>query len=307
MPRAGGILMTRFSANVLLLVTGALWGGGFVAQSKGMASIGPLSFIGLRFAIAALAVLPFALWESRRAPEPLERRNWSPFVWIGLAMFAGSVAQQIGLTATSVSNSGFLTSLYVIMVPLLGIAFFRSPPHWVVWPAATAALTGVYLLSGGATGALNAGDLDTILCAGFWAIQIVLVGKYASRTGRPLTLAFTQFAVTGALGLAAGLCTERIDQAAIWAAAPSILYAGLIAGALAFTLQMVAQRATTSSNAAIMLASEAPFAALFGALFLGERLSPVALCGGALIVAAMVAVELVPQWNGRKLAPVAER
>ncbi len=299
--------MSRLWANVLLLLTGALWGSGFVAQSMAMASIGPLLFVGLRFCAAALALLPLAIWEARTAKRPLQRRHWMPFIWIGVALFAGSVAQQVGLVVTSVSNSGFLTSLYIIMVPLLSVLVFRQIPHWIVWPAATAALCGVYLLSGGWAGSLNSGDWFTVLSAVFWAIQIVLIAKYAAESERPLAMAFTQFAVTGLFGLAAALFAEKIDVTAIPAAFPQILYAGIAEGAVAFTLQIVAQRYTTSSNAAIILASEAPFAALFGALILGERLSPIALGGGALIVAAMLAVELVPQLGRRTLAAATQR
>jgi drug/metabolite transporter (DMT)-like permease len=230
-----------------------------------------------------------------------------PFIWIGVTLFAGSAAQQIGLVVTSVSNSGFLTSLYIIMVPLLSVLVFRQFPHWIVWPAAMAALGGVYLLSGGWAGSLNAGDWFTVLSAVFWAIQIVLIAKYAVESERPLAMAFIQFALTGFLGIVTALFAEKIDVAGIPAAVPLILYAGLLEGALAFTLQIVAQRYTTSSNAAIMLASEAPFAALFGALILGERLSPIALGGGALIVAAMLAVEIVPQLGRRTLAPAAQQ
>jgi drug/metabolite transporter (DMT)-like permease len=299
--------MSRLWANVLLLLTGALWGSGFVAQSMAMASIGPLLFVGLRFVAAALALLPLAMWEARNAKRPLHRRNWMPFIWIGVTLFAGSAAQQIGLVVTSVSNSGFLTSLYIIMVPLLSVLVFRQFPHWIVWPAAMAALGGVYLLSGGWAGSLNAGDWFTVLSAVFWAIQIVLIAKYAVESERPLAMAFIQFALTGFLGIVTALFAEKIDVAGIPAAVPLILYAGLLEGALAFTLQIVAQRYTTSSNAAIMLASEAPFAALFGALILGERLSPIALGGGALIVAAMLAVEIVPQLGRRTLAPAAQQ
>lgn len=127
--------MTRFQANLLLLIAGAMWGMGFVAQSTAMSAIGPLLFIGLRFAIACVSMLPFAIWEARRSPTILTRRDWRNFVAIGLLLFAGMTAQQVGLLTTTVTNSGFLTGLYVVMVPFLAVILFRQWPHGVVWPA----------------------------------------------------------------------------------------------------------------------------------------------------------------------------
>lgn len=286
--------MTRLHANALLLLTGAIWGMGFVAQSTAMAAIGPFLFIALRFSVATIAILPFALREARIAGRPLSRRDWRVFAGIGAILFGGMAAQQAGLMTTSVTNSGFLTGLYLIFVPFLGVALFRDWPHWVVWPSAFAALAGVFLLSGGRLGGLKTGDWLTILCALFWALQILFINRYANETGRPVTLAVTQFAVTALLGLAVALPFEQIDWSAIRLAAPEILFAGVFAGGVAFTLQSVGQRHTTAANAAIILSSEALFAALFGALLLGERLNALAAVGCALIFAAMLAVELVP-------------
>lgn len=286
--------MTRLQANMLLLLTGAIWGMGFVAQSTAMAAIGPFLFIGLRFGVATVAILPLALREARVSGRALSPRDWRVFAGIGAILFGGMAAQQAGLMTTSVTNSGFLTGLYLIFVPFLGVALFRDFPHWVVWPSAFAALGGVFLLSGGRLDGLKTGDWLTILCAGFWALQILFINRYANHTGRPVTLAVTQFAVTALLALAIALPVERIDFTAIRLAAPEILFAGVFAGGIAFTMQTVGQRHTTAANAAIILSSEALFAALFGALMLGDRLNGMAALGCALIFAAMLAVELIP-------------
>lgn len=121
--------MTRVQANMLLLLAGVIWGMGFVAQSTAMASIGPFLFIGIRSAIAALTVLPWAVAEGRRAKTSLSRSNYLFFMFIGLSLFTGLVLQQIGLITTSVTNAGFLTGLYVVMVPVLGVVLFRTWPH----------------------------------------------------------------------------------------------------------------------------------------------------------------------------------
>jgi drug/metabolite transporter (DMT)-like permease len=292
--------MSHARANMLLLFAGAIWGMGFVAQSSAMDNIGPWFFIGLRFALATLTMLPLALRENMRAGALPRRQDLLKFAMIGLTLFLGMAAQQNGLMTTSVTNSGFLTALYLIFVPLLGIVLFRQMPHFVIWPAAMCALLGIFLLSGGKLDALQRGDWLTILCAFFWALQILLINRYANASGLPVTLAVTQFAVTAVLGFAAAFSFERIDWTAAILAAPEILFAGVFAGGLAFTFQAIGQRHTTASQAAIILSSEAIFAAFFGALILEERLRPLAWLGCALIFASILAAELVPSWMAKR-------
>lgn len=286
--------MPRTQANLLLLTAGAMWGMGFVAQSTAMDAIGPLLFIGLRFAIAGLSMLPFALRESRRASEPLAGHQWRAFLLIGVLLFGGMTAQQVGLLTTTVTNSGFLTGLYVVMVPFFGVILFRQWPHRIVWPAALCALLGIWLLSGGGAVALHVGDWLTILCAALWALQVIFIQRSAAGTGRPVTLAVTQFAVTAVIALALAFVFEPVDIAAIRSAAPEIVYAGIFSGGIAFTLQVIGQRYTTASQAAIFLSTEAVFAALFAAIFLSERLPAAGLIGCVLIFSAILLVEIVP-------------
>jgi drug/metabolite transporter (DMT)-like permease len=286
--------MSRSLANLVLLLAGALWGMGFVAQSTAMDALGPFLFVGLRFLVATLAMLPFALRERATAETALAPADWRAFGLIGILLFGGMASQQAGLLTTTVTNSGFLTGLYVVMVPFLAVIIYRQWPHPVVWPAAFVALAGIWLLSGGALAGLTVGDWLTILCALFWALQMIFIARHAAGSGRPITLAVTQFAVCGGLGLATALALEPIRLAGIIAAAPEILYAGVFSGGIAFTLQAVGQRYTTASQAAIFLSSESVFAALFGAIFLGERLPAAGLVGCALIFFAILAVEILP-------------
>jgi drug/metabolite transporter (DMT)-like permease len=297
--------VSRANANLILLLAGAMWGMGFVAQSTAMEAIGPLFFVGLRFAVATIVMLPFALREHRRAPTPLTAGEWRAFAAIGVLLFGGMVSQQIGLLTTSVTNSGFLTGTYVVMVPFLAVAIYRQWPHPAVWPGVLLTLAGIWLLSGGDLTALTVGDGLTLLCAAFWALQVLFIGRFAAGTGRPVTLAVAQFAVCGGLALACALALEPIDGAAIRAALPEILYAGIFSGGIAFTLQVIGQRYTTAPQAAIFLSTEAVFAALFGALILGDRLPPAGLVGCALIFAAILVVELVPQFLRRAGQPSA--
>ncbi|PYE86522.1 DMT family transporter [Phyllobacterium leguminum] len=296
--------MSPARANLLLLIAGAIWGFGFVAQSTAMASIAPLVFLGLRFLLATLLMLPLALRETRQAQKPLTSSDRFFFLLIGLFLFGGITAQLFGIMATSVTNAGFLTGLYVLFVPFADVILFRNWPHPVVWPSSLAALIGIWLLSGARFDSFLApGDWMVILGATFWALQVLFISRYASRTGRPFTLSLVQFAVCAVLGLSWGVALEGIDWPAIMAAAPQILYTGIFASCVAITLQTVGLRYTAAPQAAIFLSSETLFAALFGAILLGDRLPLIGMAGCALIFAAMLAVELVPMMGKRKITP----
>lgn len=295
-----GAIMSRMQANLVLLLAAAIWGAGFVAQSTAMDSLGPFWFIGMRFAIATLCVLPFALRESRTATRPLERRHVVQFLLIGLALFLGAATQQVGLQFTTVTNSSFLTGLYVVFVPAIAVIFLRKPPHWIIWPAAVVSLTGIYLLSGGALDQLTVGDGLTILCALFWAVQLTLVGLFVGESGRPLTLSTIQFAVCAAGGITVGLFTETLTVEAIRGATTELLFTGILSSGFAFVLQVIGQRYTTASQAAIMLSAEALFGGLFGALLLNEMLTTAGYVGCGMIFVAMIMVEIIPEIMRRK-------
>ena len=294
--------MTRLQANLLLLLAGAFWGMGFVAQSTAMESAGPFLFIGLRFVVATLVMLPFAWFETRRTHRhtaaPLQRADLLRFGIVGLAMFSGMAAQQVGLNHTSVTHSGFITGLYVVFTPIIMVLFLRRWPHPAVWPAVTLSFLGIALLAGGRLESVTLGDLLTLLSAVCWAVQIVLIAQFVQGRGYPVMLATTQFAVVAVLGMVAGFLFDDVTWAAATGAGTEILYTGIFAGALAFTLQVVGQRYTTAPQAVIFLSSEAPFAAAFGALFLDERIGRMGLLGCVFILVAMLMVELLPlRWR----------
>ena len=299
--------MTRVQANMLLLLAGIIWGMGFVAQSTAMTSIGPFLFIAIRSAVASLTVLPWAIIEGRRAEVRLQRSSYFYFMLVGSMLFTGLALQQIGLITTSVTNAGFLTGLYVVLVPVLGVLVFRNWPHPIVWPGAAACLAGIFLLSGGELDALKQGDWLVIFGAVFWAMQVILITR-ANRAGRPVTLSCIQFATCDAAGFAIASAVEDFNWTAIALTWKEILFTGVFSSGIAFTLQAIGQRYTTAAQAAIFLSSEALFAAFFAAIFLGDRLTFIGFIGCGLIFAAMLAVELVPMfWNGRNTpAPAAE-
>jgi len=293
--------MTRIQANLILLLTAAIWGAAFVSQNLAMQSIGPYWFVGLRFLIGFVVVLPFAVRENGRATATLTKRDLIAFCVIGLALLGGAVTQQIGMLTTTVTNASFLTGLYVIIVPMLSVLFLRRIPHWIIWPAALMALAGIYYLSGGQLSSLKAGDFWVIACAVFFGTQVLLVGVFVSDSARPLTLSAVQFLVCGLGALVIAAALEPVSWSGIMAAAPEILYAGVISSGVAYTLQVVGQRWTTAPQAAIFLASESLFGALFGALLLGERITLVGYIGCALIFVSMILVEIVPELTKTRL------
>lgn len=295
--------MSRTTANLLLLLAGAIWGMGFVAQQTAMDDIGPMLFIAMRFLLAGVAVLPFAIAELRKSDGPgyfqAVSEHRTGFLMVGTAFFLGMTFQQVGLIGTSVTNAGFLTALYVILVPIIMATVLRVKQPVMIWPASILALIGIYMLSGGDLSSLNSGDLLIIICALFWAVHVILTGRVGQQTKLPVTMATTQFFITSLFGFLSYTVFVPLEfgeiiptSTQLLGALPEILYAGTIAGGLGFTLQAVGQRYTSESAAALLISTESLFAALFGAMFLAERLELIGYLGCGLIFAAILLVEL---------------
>ena len=289
--------MSRISANLLLILVALIWGSAFVPQIQGMAHVGPMTFTGVRFLIGALVVAPLMGLEWRRlqrAGTALRLRDGLKIAGLGSLLLLGAALQQIGLMSTSATNAGFLTALYVPLVPVFGWLLLRQLPHWSVWLGALASLAGAYLLSGAATQSVSVGDLWVITSAIPWAVHVLLVGRVAHRMGAPFLVAGGQFLVCAALSLAWSAGYEHPAWAGLQAAAWPLLYVGVFSVGVAFTAQVVAQRYAHAADAAILLSSETLFSALFGYLLMGDRLDAAGLAGCALIFASMIAVQLLP-------------
>jgi len=296
--------MSRLQANLLLALAAVIWGSSFVVQQIGTGNLGTISFTGARFLVGALIVFPFALRQFRRVER--EERKFQPKDWLlliitGTVLFTAAVLQQHGILRTSVTNSGFLTALYVPMVPLLGFLFLRRKVHFVVWPASICCFIGTYVMSGAHSVDLAEGDLWVISSTIFWAVHVMLVGILASRTRAPLVVAAVQFAVCGGIGLILGYFIENPVAVDYFSAMFGICYVGVFSVGMAFTLQVIGQRYTPAADAAIILSSETVFAALGGMLFLSERLTIMQFLGGALIFSSIIAVELIPHSRIGKL------
>jgi len=295
--------MTRIQANLLLLLTAFLWGSTFVVQQVATGGLGAIMFTSARFFMGGLVILPIAYIQYKRIQRGqnlITRKHWSGMVVTGLALFCAAVLQQVGIFYTSVANAGFLTALYVPMVPIFAFFVLKSKIHWSTWPASIGCLVGTYIMSGAQSINLSAGDMWVIASAFFWAVHVLMVGSMATRTQAPLVVAAVQFMVCAAAGLVVGIIVEHPSPADFSDAYFGIFYAGILSVGTAFTLQVVAQRFSPAPDAAIILSAETVFAALSGFLFLGQGLSNDQLTGASLILAGILMVQLLPLYNGYK-------
>lgn len=297
-----------YRADVLMVITAMIWGSTFVAQSMGMEHIGPFLYTGLRFLLGCLVVLPLVLLARPQANAEGRRFSKSMLtgsILLGLVLTLGINLQQIGLMFTTVTNSGFITGLYVILVPIFGL-FIGMRSGIGTWGGATIALIGMLLLSVNEEYRVASGDWLQLLGAACWAVHVLLVGALASRFD-PIRVAFMQFLVCALISLVLAVALEEIVWESILLAGPAILYGGLLAVGIGFTLQVVAQKDAITSHAAIILSLEAVFAALAAWLILGETLTPRGFLGCALMLTGMLVAQLLPLYSGRRRrAPVQE-
>jgi len=283
-------------ADLLMLLTAMIWGSSFVAQRLGMDAIGPYLYSGLRFCLAVVVLLPILFLLRRRSkqpPSPMSRPLLLGGCLMGAVLALGINLQQVGLLFTSVTNSGFITGLYVIVVPLLGLALGHKTGLGI-WLGASLAVLGMFLLSVGEGFQVASGDWLQLAGAFVWGVHVLLVGVFAARHDA-LLLALVQFVTCAIISLALALIFEHLPSADIVQALPAILYGGIFGVAIGFTLQVVAQKHAIASHAAIILSLEAVFAAIAGAILLGESLSARGYFGCALMFAGMLLAQLWPK------------
>lgn len=292
--------MSRPAAVFLLILCTMLWGFAFIAQKSAMAAMGPLTFSAVRYLLGAILVAPLAFLEYRRRNSVLiTQSQWFGILVLILAFFFGNWLQQAALQTASVTNGGFLTSLYVIFTPVVVYMTARIHPHPIVYPGAMLALVGIYLLTGAELHLFTIGDRLLVACAVCWAVQVAMLGSLVKETGMPIaisTMAFFAVAVLSALG---AFLFESPNLSAINAGWVELAYTGILSTAVAFTLQAIGQQYVPPANAAIILSTEALFAAFGGALLLHERLPPISYIGAAFIFMAVIVVELVPNLKKR--------
>lgn len=288
------IFMTRTKANLLLVFAAFIWGTTFVAQQKSLAEMGPLAFTGIRFILGTLIVLPLALREIKQSSTAFGTVHWWGCVGLGVLLFLGANSQQIGLKTTTVTNAAFITALYVPAVPLLGWLLLKHPSHWMVIPASLGCVLGTIFLSGDSINEWHTGDtwvLAGVLC---WSAHVVYLGLIVNITHRPFTMAMVQFLTCGLISLGFSAFYEGAVLSGLSNVWFEIFYSGVLSVGFGYTLQLIAQRYTHSSDAAIILSSEALFATLAGMVFLQERLTLIQLTGCLIILICVIWVQLLP-------------
>jgi len=289
-------MSNKLRSDLLLLLAAAIWGFAFVAQRLGMEHLGPLTFNAVRFAMGALVLVPVVRWRARKTPAAPWRTDLRRGLVLGLVLFCGATLQQWGVVYTTAGKAGFITGLYVVLVPFLGL-FVGQHTNRRTWTGAVIAVVGLYLLT--ITGRLSMGLGDTLVLCGafFWSTHVILIGRWAPHT-EPVRLAALQFAVCAVVSGVIGLPLEQPALGDITAAVGPLLYAGLMSTGVAYTLQVVAQRQAPPAHAAIILSLEAAFAVLGGMVVLGETLSARGWLGCGLMLVGMIVSQIEPRRSG---------
>jgi len=286
--------LSVLSSELLLLFAAIIWGFAFVAQKAGMESIGPMAYNGIRFLLGSISLLP-VIWFFNKKDKTHPSGNRKTNVWLaglitGIILFIAATVQQIGIVYTTAGNAGFITTLYVILVPVFGL-FIKQKVNLQTWIAAVIALVGLYFLSVSEGLTIVIGDALVFGSAFFWAAQVLLASYYAPKVDI-IKLAAIQFAITGTLSLLISFFTETYGFQNIYEAAIPILYGGILSVGLAFTLQLIGQKNVIPSHAAIILSTESLFAVIGGWLILNEQLTPIELIGAALMLFGVILSQL---------------
>ena len=283
--------------SLLLLLGSVIWGAAFVAQRVGMDHMGPFSFNGIRMLLAAAVMTPVTLLaEQKKSPEtvtdPKDQRRAG--LLCGVMLFAASSLQQMGLVTTTAGKAGFITALYVVLVPVAAWLLFRKNPGRIIWLGVALAVVALYFLCIPAEGfTLQGGDLLEFGCAVCYTVQILCVDHYAPKVSG-VRLARDEFLITGVLSLLIALFTETITWEGIREALIPLLYSGIMSSAVGFTLQIIGQRDTDPTVASLLMCLESVFAVLTGAIVLGEKMTVRETVGCVMMFSAVILAQLSP-------------
>jgi drug/metabolite transporter (DMT)-like permease len=288
-------MSAKLRSDLILLLAAIIWGFAFVAQRVGMEFVGPFTFNGVRFTLGTLVLVPFLFSKKKFIPKDpslaISRRKifWG-VVGLGLLLFTGVSLQQVGLQTTTAGKAGFITGLYVVFVPVVGI-FLGHRTNLYTWLGVVLSATGLYFLSITSSFRIEHGDLLILACAVVFTFHVLLIGWLSPRMNS-FHLAAGHFAICALLNLIVAFSIEAVDAEKILQAAVPILYGGLISVGVAYTLQVIAQKEAHPVYASIILSLEAVFAALGGWMILHESLSQRSLAGCFLMLAGMVVVQV---------------
>jgi drug/metabolite transporter (DMT)-like permease len=293
--RRGVIMVSKEIKSVfILLLTAAIWGFAFVAQRVGMGFLGAFTFNGIRFALGSISLLPVIYFfdkkfKSENSAERVDadiKTTIKSGVIAGCILYIAASLQQVGLIYTTAAKAGFITSLYIVLVPILGI-FLKQKTHSTTWLGAITAAVGLYFLSINEGFTIEFGDLLQVIGALFWAVHIQVIDKFVKNVDA-IKLSSTQFATCSVLSLITAFIFEDISISGVVSAIVPLLYGGVMSAGVAYTLQAVGQRYAKPSHAAIALSMEAVFAAIGGILILNETMSLRGYLGCALMLAGML-------------------
>ena len=278
----------KWLGSFLLLITAIVWGFCFVVQRSGMDYVGAFTYGAARFLLGGLALIPLAL--ARPSEKQKRRKSLLAGLPCGLALFAGTSLQQLGLKTVSAGKAGFLSAMYIVLVPVLGL-FIGQKVKARVWISAALGAVGLYLLcTGGADGSVSAGDLLVLGCSLMFAVQIQLINHFSDTDS--IVLSISQYLTVAVLSAVVMLFTETPTWTGVVDCLPLILYGGLVSIAIGYTLQTVAQKYTPPAVASVMMCLESVFATLSGWLVLGEMFSVREGIGAVVMLLAALLAQL---------------
>jgi len=284
----------RLKADLALFIIAVIWGSAFVAQ-RVAGQLGSIYlFNGARYILAGLVVLPFV-----RMKTPLPKEQYKAMIVAGFLLFLAAAFQQVGIVYTTAGNAGFITSLYVVLVPFVLLIGWKEKPHWLSILAVGMAGTGAFLLSTGGRLDVQKGDALELVGALFWALHVVVLGKFASKF-EPTSFSVGQLLVCGFMNFILGLFVEQ--PVFTWPLAGAAVYTAVMSLGLCYTLQVWAQKHTPPSDAALILSLESVFAVIAGWLLLSELLTGIQVFGSVLIFFG-VGLSQVHAWNSSTIDP----
>ncbi len=291
----------KFRSDLILLLAAIIWGFAFVAQRIGMDYVGPFTYNGVRFALGTIILLPFLFFNaSKKEPlikvsHPTDRRKIViGSLMTGLLLFGGVAFQQLGLQQTTAGKAGFITGLYVVFVPIVGLLFGQRS-HFTMWIGAILSLAGLYLLSMTGGFSFAPGDKLVLYCAIIFTFHVLFIA-WLSPLMDSFLLAVIQFAICALLNLMVAFAIEPVSPETIVQAWLPIAYGGVLSVGVAYTLQVVAQKTAHPAYASIILSLEAVFAVLGGWLLLHEHFTRRMILGCILMLLGMIVVQVKARW-----------
>ena len=277
--------------EVFLAITALIWGTSFVSQKVGMDYIGPFTFGAARFILGALVLIPvIRVVKSSGKKAPISKSTLIGGIACGLALFLAASFQQIGIVHTTAGKAGFITTLYIVLVPLLG-SFLRKKVPGLVWLGVVLAVLGLYLLTIKEGFTIQRGDLIVLIGAFFWAVHILIIDHFAPTADSP-RMSFIHFLITGLLSTGAAVIAEAPSIEAIGSGIAPILYTAIVVVGVAYTFQIVGQKNTDPTIASIILSLESVFAVISGMLLLGETMNMREVIGCILMFIAVIITQL---------------